>query len=254
MKEILKRWHSDISRLFSGLRENPEFAFDDAFYDEVVDKKNEFEALSPEEQEQLGDYDSESLNVNLTFDEVSKAIDKAKLKKAYLDIPNEAVKNENAKILFHKFFQLCFISGLNPSEWDSSHIKPIPKKEQDARDPLQNRCITLMCCVSKLYSSILNHRLQKFLENNNILAEEQNGFRASRSCIDHILVLCSVLRNRKALGLSTFLSYIDFQKAFDSVDRNLLFFKLSQIGISGKLYNAISAMYSNPRSKILLNE
>ena len=50
MKEILKRWHSDISRLFSGLRENPDFAFDDAFYDEVVDKKNEFEALSPEDQ------------------------------------------------------------------------------------------------------------------------------------------------------------------------------------------------------------
>ena len=143
---------------------------------------------------------------------------------------------------------------MNPSEWDSSHIKPIPKKDKDARDPLQNRCITLMCCISKLYSSILNRRLQNFLENNKILAEEQNGFRASRSCIDHILVLCSVLRNRKALGLSTFLSYIDFQKAFDSVDRNLLFFKLSQIGISGKFYNAISAMYSNPRSKILLNE
>jgi hypothetical protein len=111
-----------------------------------------------------------------------------------------------------------------------------------------------MCCVAKLYSSILNRRLQNFLEKNKILAEEQNGFRASRSCIDHILVLCSILRNRKALGLSTFISYIDFQKAFDSVDRNLLFFKLSQIGISGKFYNAISAMYSNPRSKILLNE
>ena len=66
MKEILKRWHSDISRLFSGLRENPEFAFDDKFYDEIVSKKNEFEALTPEEQEQLGDYNSESLNVNLT--------------------------------------------------------------------------------------------------------------------------------------------------------------------------------------------
>ena len=111
-----------------------------------------------------------------------------------------------------------------------------------------------MCCVAKLYSSILNRRLQNFLETNKILAEEQNGFRASRSCIDHILVLCSVLRNRKALGLSTFLSFIDFQKAFDSVDRNLLFFKLSQIGISGRFYNAISAMYSNPRSKVLLNE
>ena len=220
IREILARWHKDIGMLFSGLRENPDFAFDDSFYEEILEKKQEFEALSPEEQEQ---YNSEMLNLNLSFDEVSEAINKAKLKKAYLDIPNEAVKNENAKILFHKFFQLCFISGLSPTEWDSSHIKPVPKKEKDVRDPLQNRCITLMCCVAKLYSSILNRRLQNFLETNKILAEEQNGFRASRSCIDHILVLCSILRNRKALGLSTFLAYIDFQKAFDSVDRNLLF-------------------------------
>ena len=30
---ILERWHSDIYKLFSGIRENPEFAFDDQFYD-----------------------------------------------------------------------------------------------------------------------------------------------------------------------------------------------------------------------------
>ena len=254
IKEILARWHKDIGMLFSGLRENPEFAFDEPFYEEILKKKQEFEALSPEDQEQQSEYNPEMLNINLSYDEVSKAIEKAKLRKAYLEIPNEAVKNENAKVLFHKFFQLCFISGLSPTEWDSSHIKPVPKKEKDVRDPLQNRCITLMCCVAKLYSSILNRRLQNFLETNKILAEEQNGFRASRSCIDHILVLCSILRNRKALGLSTFLSYIDFQKAFDSVDRNLLFFKLSKIGISGRFYKAISAMYSNPRAKVLLNE
>ena len=202
----------------------------------------------------LNDFDADSLNTNLSFEEVSKAIDKAKLRKAYLEIPNEAIKSKNAKILFHRFFQLCFISGLNPSEWDSSNIKPIPKKDKDPRDPLQNRCITIMCCISKLYSSILNRRLQSFLETNKILAEEQNGFRASRSCVDHLLVLCSILRNRKSLGLSTFLSFIDFQKAFDSVDRTLLFFKLSKIGVSGKFYNAIAAMYSNPKAKVLLNE
>ena len=199
-------------------------------------------------------YNSEHLNNELSYEEVSKAIDRSNMKKAYLQIPNEALKNRNAKLLFHKFFQLCFVSGLSPTEWDASDIKPIPKKDKDPRDPLQNRCITLMCCVVKLYSSILNRRLQSFLEKNNILVEEQNGFRASRSCIDHILVLCSVLRNRKALGLSTFLSYIDFQKAFDSVDRSLLFFKLSQIGINGKFYQALSAMYSSPRSRILLND
>ena len=86
MKEILQRWHKDISSLFSGLRENPEFAFDDLFYDEILNKKQEFEALSPEEQESKV-FNSESLNDNLSFEEVSKAIDKAKIRKAYLDIP-----------------------------------------------------------------------------------------------------------------------------------------------------------------------
>ena len=56
------------------------------------------------------------------------------------------------------------------------------------------------------------------------------------------------------MGQDTFLAYIDFQKAFDSVDRNFLLFKLSKIGITGQFYQAISSMYSNPKSRIMLNE
>ena len=59
IQEILQRWHKDIAHLFSGLRDNPEFAFDDNFYDEILQKKTEFEALSPQEQDQLADFDSE---------------------------------------------------------------------------------------------------------------------------------------------------------------------------------------------------
>ena len=96
-------------------------------------------------------------------------------------------------------------------------------------------------------------RLQKYLELNNILVEEQNGFRASRSCIDHIFSLCTILRNRKSLGLETFLSFIDYKKAFDSVDRHLLLYKLSRIGVVGRFYMAIQAMYSHPKSRVDLN-
>ena len=254
LKEILERWLNDISKLFSGVRENPGMAFDDQFYDEILNKKQEFENLLNDEQQQNTDFNNEQVNNEISFSEVSSAIDKIKFHKAYLDIPNEAMKNFNAKCLLHKFFNLCFKSGLSPVDWDLSDIKPIPKKDQDARDPLQNRCITIMCCVAKVYSKILNTRIQKYLESNNILVDEQNGFRASRSCIDHLFVLFTVLRNRKLSGNETFLCFIDYKKAFDSVERHLLLFKLSQVGINGNMYRAISSLYSNPKSRVILND
>ena len=48
IEEILARWHRDISNLFSGLRGNPDFAFDDNFFEEIKIKKEEFEKLCPE--------------------------------------------------------------------------------------------------------------------------------------------------------------------------------------------------------------
>ena len=255
IREILERWHLDISRLFSGLRDNPEMAFDEGFYQEIIKKKEEFDKMEESEQQNFSDFEfsSDCLNSEITFQEVSKAIDKTKLGKAYLEIPNDVLKNFNAKTLLHKYFNLCFSSGLNPSEWDYSSIKPIPKPDKDSRDPLQNRCITILCCVAKVYSSILNRRLKMYLESNDILVNEQNGFRASRSCIDHIFVLITIIRNRKELGKETFLAFIDYKKAFDSVERNCLLYKLAKIGINGKMYRAIAALYSNPRSCVVLN-
>ena len=228
--------------------------FDDNFYEDILNRKHEFETLSNEQQEETSNFSTESINHEISFNEVSMAIDNIKFNKAYLDIPNEAMKNDNSKQLLHKFFNLCFESGVSPLDWDLSDIKPIPKKDKDPRDPLQNRCITIMCCVAKVYSKILNKRIQTYLEKNNILVDEQNGFKACRSCIDHIFVLCTVVRNRKLQGKSTFVCYIDYKKAFDSVERNLLLFKLSQIGITGNMYNAISSMYTNPRARVILNE
>ena len=254
LKEILERWLLDISKLFSGVQDNPDMVFDNNFYEDILNKKQEFESLSNVQHEEQSKFCAETINDEISFREVSMAIENIKFNKAYLEIPNEAMKNQNAKEILHKFFNLCFKSGVSPFDWDLSDIKPIPKKDKDLRDPLQNRCITIMCCVAKVYSKILNKRIRTYLESNKILVDEQNGFRACRSCIDHIFVLCTVVRNRKMQGKDTFVCYIDYKKAFDSVERNLLLFKLSQIGITGNMYNAISSMYSNPRARVILNE
>ena len=118
--------------------------------------------------------------------------------------------NPSITSITHKLFRVFFSYGLSPFYWSFSDIISIPKGDKDPRDPLNNRCITIMCCISKVYSAILNARLQKFLTTNNILVDEQNGFRAARSCLDHIFSLITILRNRKSLKKSTFVSIIDF--------------------------------------------
>ena len=56
--------------------------------------------------------------------------------KFFLEIPNEAFKNVNGKLLLHRFLCLCFSTGLNPTEWDYSDIKPSPKKGKGPKGPL----------------------------------------------------------------------------------------------------------------------
>ena len=112
--------------------------------------------------------------------------------------------------------------------------------DKDPRNPLDHRPICIMSCIAKIYSCVLNVRLQNHLESNNLLSDTQNGFRAGRSCIDHIFSLVTILRNRKLQGKETFLCFVDFRRAFDSVNHNLLFHVLStNFGIVGKMYKSL---------------
>ena len=110
------------------------------------------------------------------------------------------------------------------------------------------RGISLLSCISKLYSSIMNKRITQYLEENDILAEEQNGFRSGRSCEDHVFTLSSVIRNNS----SVFTGFIDLKKAFDFVDRNMLLYKFLQSNINGKMYDSIKNIYAHTTSCIRL--
>ena len=111
-----------------------------------------------------------------------------------------------------------------------------------------------MSVISKLYTSALNIRLNKFAESNDLIVDEQNGFRADRSCLDHIFVLQNALRIRNELNSQTFCAFIDFKKAFDYVDREALLYKLRNIGIVGNFYHTIRALYTGAKSCVQLND
>ncbi len=92
---------------------------------------------------------------------------------------------------------------------------------------------------------MLNNRFVSYLEIYGIYAKEQNGFRQKRSCSEHIFSLCTILRNRKSQKKSTYLAFLDAEKAFDHVDRDLLLYKLLHIAIKGHIYESIKNIYQN---------
>ena len=146
---------------------------------------------------------------------------------------------------------LIFETSIIPSIWRQAIICPILKdKTSDERMPLNYRGISLLSCISKLYSAFINSRLSAYLETNDMLADEQNGFRAHRSCEDHIFTLNAIVRNCP----KTFATFIDLKKAFDFVDRDMLLYKLLLNKIDGKIYNSIKSIYVNTTACIRLND
>ena len=70
--------------------------------------------------------------------------------------------------------------------WNNILINLLLKFDKDYRDPLGYRGIYLMSIPCKIYADIPNTPLSFWLEENTILADEQNGFRKDRGCIAHL--------------------------------------------------------------------
>ena len=91
---------------------------------------------------------------------------------------------------------------------------------------------------------MLSYRLTSWIENNSILCDEQDGFRKDRSTMDHISSLAYVVKTRIKKKRDTFAAFIDLSKAYDRVDRTLLWGKLIKLGISGMMMEALKSLYN----------
>ncbi|XP_053391650.1 uncharacterized protein LOC128554398 [Mercenaria mercenaria] len=158
------------------------------------------------------------------------------------------------KSSFEGLLNSCFMLGLIPESWSHGIINPIPKSSTaDRRDPLSYRGITLTSVVYKIYCNILNRRLSAWEDENNILHDEQNGFRAGRSTVDHLSSFSLILESRKLKRQSTFTAFIDFKKAYDTINRNKLFTKIKDMGVNGNMFKALLAIYQNVKCCVRLN-
>ena len=252
---VLNEWKKEFEKLFKAMPDgtNNDLTIEEQIRSRIINDSlylNEMRMADPLYEE------VSNLNRNIELDEVRQAVNRTKLRKATgVDkLQNEVLKNEQSIKLLHKMFELCMDTGIVPDTWTKSIIKPISKSaESDPRIPLNYRGISLISCVAKVFSSVLNKRIVTFLDENHILPEEQNGFRKNRSCIDHVFILHSVAKSRQLAGLKTYITFIDFAKAFDCINRELLLYAILKSGIEGKTYYVLKAMYNLTKACVTIN-
>ncbi|CAC5374152.1 unnamed protein product [Mytilus coruscus] len=94
--------------------------------------------------------------------------------------------------------------GIVPDQWTKGIINSNLKSGSDTRNnPLNYRGITLISVPSKIYCYVLNARLSAWLDDDNILSDEQNGFREKNCCEEHMYTLHTIINDRTAFETTT---------------------------------------------------
>jgi hypothetical protein len=88
-----------------------------------------------------------------------------------------SIRHHSWYIFYCKLFNLVFSFGIVPETWLNGIIRPIYKNKGDANDPDNYRAITLISCLGKLLTSIINSRLTLLSNEFEIISRCQSGFR-----------------------------------------------------------------------------
>ena len=134
-----------------------------------------------------------------------------------------------------------------PDDWKNALIHPLHKKG-DRTDVNNYRGISLLPVTYKILSQCLLDRAQHQLEHK--IGEYQAGFRPNRSCPEQILNLKLLLRHQKIYNKNVVCTFVDFKKAYDSIDRESLFQILKEQGLDLKTLAIIRDTLTNTKSKV----
>ena len=188
------------------------------------------------------------LNINtgeITRQEILKALNSLKSGKAAGpdNIPAEALKQGGEEIVnrLHKLINLVWSTGQIPSDWQRGLLVKLPKSG-DLSQCGKWRGITLLSIPSKILTRVILDRMKEAIDLK--LRDEQAGFRKERSCIDQIATLRIIVEQTIEWQAPLYICFVDFEKAFDSVDRQTIWNLLRHYGVPEKLVEIIQQLYN----------
>ena len=153
---------------------------------------------------------------------------------------------------FTYLYNLVITTAIFPDKWKIATVTPIPKigRPETCNDL---RPISILPLPGKIMEQIIHDQLKKFLEDTKFFAKQQNGFRARHSttgALSKFLDLLLACRDKGELAISIFL---DFRKAFDTIDHKILLKKLKAAGLDSKACALLANYLTNRKQTTKLN-
>ena len=224
--------------------------------------KDYFEKLLNEEfewkRESLGETAPVSGPVNETVNEISiaevaDAVKEMKLGKAAgpSGVVAEMVKlaGDDGIIWMKEIFNQVIHEGKIPDDWRKSWMVTVYKGKGDALDCGSYRGIKLLDQVMKVFERVIDKRLSNIVK----VDDMQFGFSAGKGTTDAIFVVRQVQERVLDKDKDLWLAFIDLEKAFDRVPREVLWWALRQSGVEEWLINIIIDMYKDVTTAVLVN-
>nr|KAG5711141.1 hypothetical protein BaRGS_004785 [Batillaria attramentaria] len=165
------------------------------------------------------------------------------------EIPAEAIKADTETVvnMLHSLFSKIWEKEEVPAQWKEGIVIKLPKKG-DLRDCSNYRGIMLLSVPGKVLNRILLERMREAVDP--MLRDQQAGFRRNRSCADQIASLRIIVEQSLEWNSPLYINFIDYEKAFDSADREALWKLLRHYGDPGKIISLIQCTYQDMSCRI----
>ena len=142
--------------------------------------------------------------------------------------------------------------GQVPKRWKEAEVIPIFKK--DARsDPNNYRPVSLTATCCKIMETVIRDSLLSYLENNNMISDNQHGFRPNRSYVTQLLEVIHDWSQALDKASCVDVIFLDYSKAFDSVPHERLVAKLGSYGIDLKVQQWIRNFLLDRTLRVVVN-